>query len=78
MLTLISNSENSETISIPSEEMRKLGFKDGDEVELIVNENEEIILRLKQTERRKKILAATRQIIEDRESALIELGKGHE
>lgn len=58
--------------------MEKFGFKDGDEVELAVNENDEIVLRSKQNERRKKILEATREIIEERKSALIELGKGHE
>ena len=78
MLTLISSSENSETISIPSKEMEKFGFKDGDEVELAVNENDEIVLRSSQNDRRKRILEATREIIEDRKSALIELGKGHE
>ena len=78
MLTLISNAEDSETISIPSEEMEKFGFKNGDEVELIINENEEIVLRSKQNERRKRILEATHEIIEERRSALIELGKGHE
>lgn len=78
MLTLISNDENSGTISIPSDEMEKFGFKNGDEVELSVNENNEVILRSKQSERRKKILEATREIIEERKSALIELGKGHE
>ena len=77
MLTLVANNENSRTISIPADEIEKLGFKDGDEVE-ILKEDEKIILRSKQSERREKILAATREIIEERKSALIELGKGHE
>lgn len=77
MLTLIANNENSRTISIPADEIEKLGFKDGDEVE-ILKEDEKIILRSKQSERREKILAATREIIEERKSALIELGKGRE
>ena len=77
MLTVIANRENSRTISIPADEMEKLGISDGDEIELL-KENEEIVLRSKQSERRKKILEATREIIEERKSALIELGKGHE
>ena len=77
MLTVIASSENSRTISIPADEMEKLGISDGEEIELL-KENEEIILRSKQSERRKKILQATREIIEERKSALIELGKGHE
>ena len=78
MLALISIAENSETILIPFEEMEKFGFKNGDKVELIINENEEIVLRSKQNERRKRILEATREIIAERRSALIELGKGHQ
>lgn len=77
MLTVVANRENSRTISIPADEMEKLGISDGDEIELL-KENEEIILRSKQSDRRKKILQATREIIKERESALIELGKGHE
>lgn len=77
MLTVVANNENSRTISIPADEMEKLGFSDGDEVELS-KENDEIILRPAQSERKKKILNATREIIERRKSALIELGKGHE
>lgn len=77
MLTVITNRENSRTISIPADEMEKLGISDGEEIELL-KENEEIILRSKQSERRRRILEATREIIEERKSALIELGKGHE
>ena len=77
MLTLIANREDSRTVSIPADEMEKLGFNDGDEIEISKNENDEIILRSKQSERRRKILQATREIIEERKSALIELGKGH-
>ena len=76
MLTVIT-SENSRTISIPAAEMEKLGISDGEEIELS-KENDEIVLRSKQSGRRKKILEATREIIEERKSALIELGKGHE
>ena len=77
MLTVVRNNENSGTISIPAEEMEKLGINDGDEVEF-TKENGEIIMRPAQNERTKKILDATREIIGNRKSALIELGKGHE
>ena len=78
MLTIIANTENPNTIAIPPEEMEKLGVKSGDVVEVSKNESNEIILRTKQSERTKKVLEATREIIEQRKSALIELGKGHE
>ena len=78
MLTVVASNDNSGTISIPVNELEKLGLKDGDEVEISKNENDELILRSKQTEREKKILEATREIIKERKSALIELGKGHE
>jgi antitoxin component of MazEF toxin-antitoxin module len=77
MLTVVKN-ENSNTISIPAEEMEKLGISDGVEVELSKNESGEIILRQKDKDRKNRILQATREIIEERKSALIELGKGHE
>lgn len=78
MLTIVADNQKTGIISLPAEELEKLGFADGEEVEISKNENDEIILRSKQTERRKKILQATREIIEERRSALIELGKGHE
>ncbi len=78
MLTVITNTENSGTIAIPADDMERLGINDGDEVEISKNESDEIVLRPKQSERTKKILNATREIIERRKSALIELGKGHE
>jgi antitoxin component of MazEF toxin-antitoxin module len=78
MLTVISNSDDSQTIAIPPDEMKKLGISDGDEVELSKNANDEIILRPKSSERTQKILTKTREIIERRRSALLELGKGHE
>ena len=78
MLTIIANNENPGTISIPADELKKLGIKEGEEVEFSKNENDEIVLRSKTGERTRKILEATREIIENRKSALIELGKGHE
>ncbi len=78
MLTVIATNENPGAISIHVDELKKLGLKDGEEIEFSKNENDEVILRSKQSERRKKILEATREIIEERKSALIELGKGHE
>lgn len=78
MLTVIANTENSKTISMPADDMERLGIKNGDEVEISKNESDEIVLRPKQSERTKKILNVTREIIERRKSALIELGKGYE
>ena len=78
MLTVVENTNDSQTIALSSEEMEKLGLVEGDEVELSKNENDEIVLRLKSNQRTKRILETTRDIIERRRSALIELGKGHE
>lgn len=78
MLIVTANNENSRTILIPIEEMEKLGINDGDEVEISKEKNGKIILRPAQSERTKRVLEATREIIEWRKSALIELGKGHE
>lgn len=78
MLTVTANNQSQGTISFPADKLEKLGLKDGEEVEVSKNENNEIVLRSKQSERTRKILEATREIIEDRKSALIELGKGQE
>ena len=78
MLTVVANNQNEGIISFPADELEKLGLKDGDEVEVSKNENNEVVLRSKQSVRTRKILEATREIIEERKSALIELGKGHE
>lgn len=77
MLTVIANTENSNTIALPPEELEKLGIAVGDEVELLKNDGE-IVLRPKQNERTRQILEKTKEIIERRRSALLELGKGHE
>ena len=78
MLTVVATNENPGEILIHADDMEKLGLKDGEEVEVLKNENDEVVLRSKQSGRRKMILEATREIIEERKSALIELGKGHE
>ena len=77
MLTVVINNENSRTISIPAEELEKIGISEGEEVEFAM-ENDAIILRPTQSDRKRRIINATRAIIENRKSALIELGKGHE
>lgn len=78
MLTVVANNANSKTISIPADELEKLGINDGDEVEFSKTEAGEIVLRQKETDRKSRVLKATREIIEERKSALVELGKGHE
>lgn len=75
MLTVVRNNENSGTISIPAAELEKLGINGGDEVEFSKKENGEIILRSSKIERTKKILDATRKIIEHRKPVLIEIRK---
>jgi AbrB family looped-hinge helix DNA binding protein len=62
---------------LPQQELEKLGIAAGDEVELL-KEDGDIVLRPIRNERRQKILEKTKEIIERRKSALIELGKGHE
>ena len=63
---------------IPADELKKLGFNDGDEVEFSKNEANEVALKFKEDSRKQKITEKTRDIIERRRSALVELGKGHE
>lgn len=77
MLTVGANTENSNTITLPPEQLDKFGFSVGGEVELLES-NDEIVLRPKRGERTHKILEATREIIERRRAALLEPGKGHE
>lgn len=77
MTIVVEANENSAIISVPFDELETLGIEIGDEIELSKRDNE-IILRPKQSERTKQILAKTREIIERRRLALIELGKGHE
>ncbi len=78
MLTLVANNENLNTISIPRAELEKLGVDEGVKVEISKNDDDEIVLHFVKNDRKKAILNATRDIIERRKSALIELGKGHE
>ncbi len=76
MLTLVANHEDSQTISIPAEELQKLGFKDGDEVELLM-ENGEIHLRSKtEAERKRKFEDAKNKVFAEWNNVFIELAKG--
>jgi antitoxin component of MazEF toxin-antitoxin module len=77
LIEIIAN-ENSAVITVPMNELEKFGLNVGDEIEVLQNENNEIVLRPKQNDRKKRILEATREIIEERRPALVELGKGHE
>ena len=78
MTTIIEANENSAYINVPFEELKKLGLKIGDEVEISIDEDTLIVRSTEDSERRRKILSATRDIIERRRPALLELGKGHE
>ncbi len=75
MLTIVKN-ENSNTISIPADEMEKLGINDGDEVE-ISKENDEIVLRsTKEAERKRKFEKAKNEVFKRWNKVFIELAKG--
>ena len=78
MSKIIKTEKNSAVITVPLVEMEKLGLSVGDEIEISKNERGEIVLHPVKDKRTKKILEATREIIKERKSALIELGKGHE
>jgi len=77
--TIIKAQENSAVIVLPFSDLSQLGMSVGDEIELLKNDNEEVIVRsVKKNERTQKVLEKTREIINRRKSALLELGKGHE
>jgi antitoxin component of MazEF toxin-antitoxin module len=77
--TVIKAQENSAVIVLPFSDLSRLGMSVGDEIELLKNDNEEVIVRsVKKNERTQKVLEKTREIINRRKSALLELGKGHE
>lgn len=76
MLTVIASSENSNTISIPADEMKRLGFSDGEEVE-IFRENGNVILRsATETERKRKFETAKNKIFEEWNDVFVALAKG--
>lgn len=76
MLTVIANTENSKTISIPADDMERLGIKNGDEVE-ISKENDEIIIRpTAEAERKRKFEKAKNKVFEEWNDVFIELAKG--
>lgn len=78
MLTVVTNNENSRTISIPADEMKKLGINAGDEVEFS-KENDEIILRpTSEAERKRKFEQAKNKIFEEWHDVFVELAKGAE
>ena len=76
MLTVVRNNENPGTISIPADELDKLGINDGDEVEL-ARENDEIILRsTRQAERKRRFEQAKDRILDEWHDVFVELAKG--
>ena len=76
MLTVVKNTENSNVISIPADEMEKLRIKDGDEVE-IHKENDEIIIRtLAEAERKRKFEQAREKVFEEWHDVFAALAKG--
>jgi antitoxin component of MazEF toxin-antitoxin module len=75
MSVVTAHNETSAAIIVPLDELEKAEIAIGDNVELTINEGE-IILRRKKNERTQRVLEKTREIIERRRSALVELGKG--
>lgn len=77
MLTVVSSKENSRIVSMPIEEMEKLGISDGDEIEFSKNENDEIIIRpTAGAERKRKFEAAKNKIFDEWHDVFVELAKG--
>lgn len=76
MLTITANTENPNTILIPADEMERLGIKNGDEVELSL-ENDEIILRsTAEAERKRKFENTKDKIFKEWHNVFVELAKG--
>lgn len=77
MLTVVENTNNSQVIAIPPEEMEKLGLAEGDEVEFSKNENNEIILRnAAEAERKRRFEQAKNKVFEEWDDVFIALARG--
>lgn len=76
MLTLIANNENSRTISIPADEIEKLGFKDGDKVELSKENGTMVVRPAAEAERKRRFKQAKDEILEEWHDVMVALAKG--
>lgn len=75
MSIVVSENEKSAIISVPLEELEKLGLSVGDEVEVYKNENDEIVLRPKQIDKSPKIEDATEKVFDRWDKVFVELAK---
>ena len=76
MLTVVADKQNSKIISIPAEQLEKLGFKEGDEVEFALENNEIILRSTGEIERKKKFEDAKNKIFDEWHDVFVELAKG--
>lgn len=76
MLTVVANKENSRVISIPADEMEKLGFSDGDEVELSEENGAMVVRSAAEAERKRRFERAKDEILEEWHDVLVALAKG--
>ena len=74
----IAAAEDSSTVVLPKEMLDMMGVKEGDEIDLSVVDRTLIVRPLDEAERAGKIDAATKAVLERRESAYEELAKGAE
>jgi len=74
----ITAAEDSSTVVLPKEVLDMMGVEDGDEIDLSVVDRTLIVRPLDEAERAGKIDAATKAVLERRESAYEELAKGAE
>ena len=77
MLTIAANTSNSKTISIPQDELEKLGINVGDEIEFYKNENDEIVLRnAAEAKRKQKFEEAREKVFKEWNNVFVALAKG--
>jgi len=74
----ITAAEDSSTVVLPKEVLDMMGVEEGDEIDLSVVDRTLIVRPLDEAERAGKIDAATKAVLERRESAYEELAKGAE
>lgn len=76
MLTVIANNENSRTISIPADELEKLGISDGEEVEIFKEDGKVILRSAAEAERKRIFETAKDKIFEEWNDVFVALAKG--
>ena len=76
MTTIIEANENSAVINVPFDELKKLGLKIGDEVEITTNDDALIVRPTENAERKRKIAGATEKVFSRWNNVFVELAKG--